>query len=329
MLFKEIAPSELKNAANLLQTAYWAEVKSNFGWKARAFEFNKERVLLLCRELPFFGGLAYAPFGPGQEIAPDFFSKFAAGLARALAKNTFLIQFDLPWEFSRKPELNLNGLKKAAADIQVPTTVVADISKSEDDILAAMKSKTRYNIRLSAKKEVIIRQCGAEELDRWYEMYKITAIRDRISIHSFAYYKAVFSIAEKYDDIQIRLYLAEHEDDLLAGIIVVFYGDRATYLYGASSDKKRNLMPAYGLQWKAILDAKALGCKEYDFFGIPDSGDESDQMNGLYRFKTGFGGEIVYRPGCWDFPVMKLKYSLFCLGMKLRTYYYKSWKKNK
>jgi lipid II:glycine glycyltransferase (peptidoglycan interpeptide bridge formation enzyme) len=107
------------------------------------------------------------------------------------------------------------------------------------------------------------------------------------------------------------LYIAKHEDDFIAAIIVLFRGKDATYLYGASSNNKRNLMAPYALQWKAMQDAKEAGCLNYDLFGIPPNDDPHHPMAGLYLFKTGFGGQIVHRPGSWDYPYKKMLYSLF------------------
>ena len=118
--------------------------------------------------------------------------------------------------------------------------------------------------------------------------------------------------------LKTTLYLAEHEGDVLAGIVTLFRGKEAVYLYGASSDRKRNLMAPYALQLKAMEDAKAYGCSEYDLFGIPPNEDPSHPMAGLYRFKTGFGGRIIHRPGSLDYPCRPLIYHLFRAAETLR-----------
>jgi lipid II:glycine glycyltransferase (peptidoglycan interpeptide bridge formation enzyme) len=118
--------------------------------------------------------------------------------------------------------------------------------------------------------------------------------------------------------LKLCLYIASHDSDNLAAIIVLFYGKDATYLYGASSNNKRNLMAPYALQWKAIQDAKEMGCQYYDLFGIPPNDDPNHPMAGLYRFKTGFGGKIVHRPGSWDYPYKPFIYTLFNIAEALR-----------
>ena len=124
----------------------------------------------------------------------------------------------------------------------------------------------------------------------------------------------------------MRLYIAEHENDALAAVIVLFAKNEAVYLYGASSNVKRNLMPAYLLQWTAVLQAKRAGCLTYDFYGMPPTDDEKHPMHGLYRFKTGFGGKIIHRPGSIDVPLSPL-YVPFALAERLRMFYHKRLKK--
>jgi lipid II:glycine glycyltransferase (peptidoglycan interpeptide bridge formation enzyme) len=163
-------------------------------------------------------------------------------------------------------------------------------------------------------------------------LYRVTARRDRITLHSFDYYRRQFESAACPGAIgpgavELKLLLARHEGDLLAGIIVALHGEAATYLYGASSDLKRNLMPAYGLQWEAIRLARRRGCRTYDLFGIPPSSDPGHPMHGLYRFKTGFGGREVHRPGCWDVPYRPLAYAAYAVAERSRAWYYRRLRK--
>jgi len=216
---------------------------------------------------------------------------------------------------------------KKGVDVQPPDTVILNLLPSEDAILEGMHKKTRYNIRLAEKKGVIVREAPALELTTWYDLYRTTSERDKISIHPLTYYQGLFATAENFPQNPVKLWLAEFEGTVLAGIITIKSGDRVTYLYGASSNESRNLMPAYLLQWKAIQWAKAQGAATYDLFGIPPTGDEGHPMHGLYRFKTGFGGVIHHRLGSWDLVYNPLAYFLFSQSEKLRTWYYKVWKK--
>jgi lipid II:glycine glycyltransferase (peptidoglycan interpeptide bridge formation enzyme) len=315
-----------ESAPSFLQSAMWGEFKSYFGWKSRAFliewsEYAASPLLLLSRRLAPGFSFAYVPWGPNL---PDNFpaadrtsalSELALKLKPLLSRNTTFIRFDPPWAVNDgedAPPLSSN-FKRAAADIQPPDTVIIDLSASENEILAAMKSKWRYNISLAGKKGVNVNSGGAQEIEKFYSLLKETAQRDGIAIHSIDYYKTLFDICGAYSerDLFLRLYTASHEDDTLAAVVVLFMGKTATYLYGASSNIKRNLMAPYALQWKAMQDAKCSGCIYYDLFGIPPDDNPGHPMFGLYQFKTGFGGQIIHRPGSWDFPYKTFVYNLF------------------
>ena len=207
--------------------------------------------------------------------------------------------------------------------------MVLDLSRGYEDLPGGMHKKTRYNIGLAAKKGVRVEIAPAVRLEQWYSLYRITAQRDKIGIHPYAYYESLFSLLSHSNDARVELFLAYSGEELLAGIIVLFYGKQATYLYGASSNEKRNLMPAYALQSAAFKEAVSRGCTSYDMFGIPPSDDPHHPMAGLYRFKTGFGGEIRHRPGAWDYPYSSLIYGLYRLVESLRRFYYKKWKKRR
>jgi lipid II:glycine glycyltransferase (peptidoglycan interpeptide bridge formation enzyme) len=331
-----------ESADSFLQSPLWGLFKSRFGWQARAFlidwaGFTERPLLVLCRSLAPGLSCAYIPWGP--ELPPDFpiadspaaLKELARTLKRFLPRNTVFIRFDPPWfvDDSRDAQtanaVPASGVApeppfiRASADIQPPDTVLIDLSASEEEIRAAMKPKWRYNIGLAEKRGVLVTEAGAQGLDVFYRLLEETARRDGIAIHSSAYYRALFELCETGDyRTQLRLYLARHESDALAAIAVLIRGTQATYLYGASSNIKRNLMAPYALQWQAMRDAKARGCLVYDLFGIPPSGADDHPMTGLYRFKTGFGGAIIHRPGSWDYPCMPLMYRLFSSAEKIR-----------
>lgn len=184
-------------------------------------------------------------------------------------------------------------------------------------------------------------------LDVFYSLYEETAKRDGIAIHGKAYYRSLFELCAGADSAvkpprypaagsdagsrnlhasnaaDVRMYVAKHGDDILAAIITVFCAGKAVYLYGASSGMKRALMPAYALQWKAIRDAKSASCGSYDFYGIPPTDDERHPMHGLYRFKTGFGGEIVHRVGSLDAPYKTVLYRVYRIAETARLLWFK------
>lgn len=289
---------------------------------------ERRPIMALCRRLGPGLSFAYIPWGP--ELPADFpasdkpaaLEELACSLKRLLPRDTVFMRFDPPWFFEDANYDQTTGgslypgrpFTRAAADIQPPDTALIDLSVSAGEILAAMKAKWRYNIGLAEKRGVIITEAGEQGLDIFYKLLQETARRDGIAIHSPDYYRALFELcntANKNIRQQLHLYIAGHESDSLAAIVVLFRGTQATYLYGASSNIKRNLMAAYALQWKAMQDAKSFGCLLYDMFGIPPAEDPSHPMAGLYRFKTGFGGRIIHRPGSWDYPCKPVLYRLF------------------
>jgi lipid II:glycine glycyltransferase (peptidoglycan interpeptide bridge formation enzyme) len=336
---------ESLNANPLLQTGFWGYHKNRFGWQAHGFACGGPRfsLLVLCREiLPGFG-LAYVPHGPAIAEPPlpaHFLARLGKDLAQLLPPSTMLIRYDLPWTRSGdapRQKQEFPGLKKGP-DVQPASTVVIDLAGDEQKLLAAMKAKTRYNIRLSDKKGVRVSEGGEEDLAAWYDLYRETARRDRISVHSFDYYRTLFQAASGSwaagggagrdapgdgAGPRLKLLLARAGDELLAGIIVAFHRATATYLYGASSNRGRNLMPNYALQWRALQLAREAGCLSYDLFGIPPRPDPGHPMHGLYRFKTGFGGRIVHRYGCYDLPLRPLAGGFYRWAESIRNFYYR------
>ena len=296
--------------------------------------------------------------GVRQEDAASyaqFLAEFSESLKGFLPKYTLCIRFDSSLDFYSisSRDFFVAELKQAAAseklaivktktDIQPPDTTLIDLTKSEDELLSAMRSKWRYNIRLAQKKGVVVRAYRARTdkadvrsldsdasraLDIFYELYKTTANRDGIAIHAKKYYEDLFALSASHKDAPlITVYIASHEGENLASIITLFSKSEAVYLYGASSNAKRNLMPAYLLQWTAICDAKSYGSAVYDFYGMPPSDDKNHPMYGLYLFKTGFGGRIVHRPGSLDFPLSPL-YAPYAFAESARAFYHKRIKK--
>ncbi|MDR1306975.1 MAG: peptidoglycan bridge formation glycyltransferase FemA/FemB family protein [Treponema sp.] len=320
-------------------------------------------LLVLHRRLGPALSFAYVPWGPelpaGYDAAARNVSaaRLAAVLRGLLPRDTAFIRFDFPWYCETTPALAPEPVppvssagraaagecsppekpfRRAAANVQPPDSVLVNLAPGEPAILGAMKPKWRYNVGLAEKKGVQVRIAGSsspvrQELETFYGMYRETAARDGIAIHGIGYYAALFEEAAKYVlppgcRPDTRLYIASHEGEDIAGIITLFRGREAVYLYGASANRKRNLMAPYALQWRAMRDAKTAGCVYYDLFGIPPEDPDINPhhpMAGLYRFKTGFigggeGGVIIHRPGSWDYPCRPLAWALYSAAEKAR-----------
>ena len=361
------------NNGSFLQTPFWCNFKSRHGWTYRRFLLElaykggeeaqtlTEEVAVLNRS--FAGGrfsIAYIPLFPklpfdvndvsSQNQTIEFANllhDIAFALKPELPKNTIAIRFDPDVDFEDFYEMaafnkgmkivsfaDKLGLKKNHVDIQPPDTTLVDLTATEEEILARMHSKWRYNIRLAEKKGVVVkRYLGnslnlSQKIDRFYELTKETNARDGNSSHAKEYYldliKASASELESGADVPvISLYIAEHEGEEIAAIMTLFSRDEAIYLYGASSNHKRNLMPNHLLQWTAMKDAKAYGSPYYDMYGMPPDGEnENHPMHGLYMFKANFGGRIIHRIGSWDIPLKNI-YNLYSTAEKLRAFWYK------
>ncbi|MDR1074417.1 MAG: peptidoglycan bridge formation glycyltransferase FemA/FemB family protein [Treponema sp.] len=333
-----VVPVELSlcnTAKSFLQSGFWGSFKARFGWNARGFlvdwgELGQTPLMVIRRRLFPGCSFAYIPWGP--ELPENFpagdgernraLVDLAVTLRHLLPEDTAFVRFDLPWLSTSAPLAIHKPLRRAGADIQPPDTVFIDLTADEDAILAGMKSKARYNIKLASKKGVVVKRVDEEGIPAFYSLLKTTAKRDGIAIHGVTYYETLFSHYKNYLDasgcpdtrpgsLELGLYLAEHEGDLLAGIVALFRGKDAVYLYGASADCKRNLMAPYLLQWTAMSYAKSRGCAVYDLFGIPPDEDPKRSMAGLYRFKTSFGGAVGHRPGSWDYAYKPVLRTLF------------------
>jgi hypothetical protein len=342
-------PAPGEQPESLLHTGFWGTFKSYFSWVPVRYRYSislEDEVkngsfLTLSRRLSAGVSLTYIPPGFAENIPlsriGDFLRMLGEGLKSHLPKSTVFLRLDVPWMIGDSESIlaltrqaESAGYRKAPGDVQPPDTVMLDVTPDEEQILADMKKKTRYNIRLAGKKGVELDVAGAELLREWYTLYEETARRDRIVLHSCRYYQTLFELAGR-DDIpdapKLHLITARHEGELLAGNIAAFSGNTATYLYGASSGNKRNLMPAYALQWETIRKAREYGCGKYDLFGIPPADDPDHPMHGLYRFKTGFGGQILHRAGAWDYVIRRGMYQAYRGAESARTWYYKRFRK--
>lgn len=344
---------------HFLQRDFWADFKCAHGWKKLKVRGTAEAenskydfsVNILVRTVGKFFSIAYipmgleltpeSPFSRDNDLYADLLSEFSVKAKALLPADTFCLRMDPPVEFDELAQKctcsenwkKKNGriLKKSLNDIQPPDTVLLDLEKTEEELLSAMKPKWRYNIKLAEKKGVTVSACGAEKIEDFYHVFEETAKRDGIAIHAKSYYKDLLergnSAETEKSGVKTTLYLAAHENDVLAGIITLFTDTEAVYLFGASSNNKRNLMPAYFLQWRAICDAKAFGAKTYDFYGCPPDDNENHPMHGLFRFKTGFGGRLVHRIGSFDAVYKPCVYGLYIFAEKARAFYHKKLKK--
>ena len=170
------------------------------------------------------------------------------------------------------------------------------MAATEDELMASFHQKWRYNIRLAVKKGVEVRVCGKEMVPDFARIMLTTGVRDGFVTRPPEYF------ANMLDNLgeHARLYMAFHEGQPIAGTLAIHYGDKVWYLYGASSNEHRNLMPNYLLQWSMIQWAVETGCSVYDFRGVSGDISEDNPLYGLYKFKKGFGGDFTEFVGEYD-----------------------------
>jgi peptidoglycan pentaglycine glycine transferase (the first glycine) len=305
---------------HVLQSYEWGAFKNRHGWiPFRLLFMGAEQALggasVLLRRLPGFPwGVMYVPKGPALDYDDKELVDSVLGALERLARQRramfIKIDPDVPTDRSEVRKALLDrGWRASQEQVQFRNTFLIDLRQPEDDLLMAMKSKTRYNTRLAKRRSVKVRLGGVEDLSLFHRMYTATSVRDDFVIRPYSYYTDVWESFVRGGLAQ--LFLAHYEGETLAGLILFHFGDRAWYMYGASTNEHRNLMPNHLLQWEAMKWAKAHGYTFYDMWGAPDVLDDSDPMWGVYRFKAGFGGDLRSHLGAYDFPASRPLYRLY------------------
>lgn len=317
-------------------------------------------LLVLSRRLPLVGGrLLYIPHGPTIPVGTGATSGTTtaadnAMLLRALVRPIIaatcpsvkprIVRWDPPFAGELPREQEAQGadghsdmprgsggdarqrrprLSLVRHSVQPRHTIVVDLRRPERELLERMKAKTRYNIRLSERREVVVREAQATDLAHWYALYRDTCVRNRIGRRSLGYFRALLSLGQRtISDARVELLLAYHQRTLLGGVIVAHYSGTATYLFGASANIMRNLMSNYLLQWVAMQRAKEAGCIAYDLFGVSPTG-RGHYLSGLYRFKSGFGGAFIQRWGSIDYIAAPLAGRLYRLCERAYFFYHR------
>jgi peptidoglycan pentaglycine glycine transferase (the first glycine) len=332
---------ERRTDGHVLQTSVWAAFKSRFGWSAgRVAVLDGDQVVagasVLFRRLPLdLVTLAYIPKGPlvNWDDAP-LVSELFGGLDKlCYIRRAFALKIEPDLEANANHEITplstLHSLR-STRPVQPRRTILLDLTKTEDELLAAMHQKTRYNIRLAARKGVVVRKGTVNDLPAFYALTQVTGARDGFGVHSAEYYRAAFELFVPRG--RARLLVAEvHEAGIepepTAAIMVFAFGGKAWYMYGASGDAHRERMPNHALQWEAIRWSKSKGCATYDFWGVPDIDEavleaqylnRSDGLWGVYRFKRGFGGRLVRYAGAFDRVYNPLLYRAFQFALRQR-----------
>jgi len=289
------------NAADggLLQSWAWGDFQKSLDNRVfRLGVINEEgqlqaSVMIVKYELPLEYNYIYCPRGPviNNLKVQDLNSLFAEIKKIAKEEKSFLLRVDPPWVLGNENRLTDVGFRKGESEIQPKCSFIIDITKSEEDLLKAMKQKTRYNIGLAQRKGVKIRiSSEMSDIEAFWQLVKQTSERDGFHPHPKEHYKKMFEVFAK--DETIKLFIAEYDGKVVAANMVSFFGKVCTYLHGASSNLYREVMAPYLLQWNTILEAKNQEFEYYDFGGVNGETFLNEKWKGITRFKLGFDSNI-------------------------------------
>ena len=334
---------------HFLQTSSWGMVKKTTGWEPRLLLLEEDGqpaggIMLLKRNIPLPGlhrCIYYAPRGPVIDVHDEKKCRMLFEAVKRTAKKDGAIFLKIDPDIPVQDEKFRTILKNCGfhhndtgmdfEGVQPGFVFRMDITPDEDTLLASMHSKTRYNIRLAQRKGVQVRLAETrEDLKTFYKVLTETAERDQFLIRGYSYFESIWEHMGK--DGYAKIFLVESpEGETIAGSLLMIIGDKSWYLYGASSNAHRNLMPNYLMQWSMIQWSREHHCTMYDFRGVSgDITDESNPLYGLYRFKKGFGGELTEFIGDWDCIYSPFFYKLWTQAMpKYRALLHKRAEKKK
>ena len=311
---------ELVNATgrpHLLQSLAWAEVKSATNWDARRFVLSDDQGVrqgvaqVLVRRLPLGVTIAYAPRGP--LVDPPLLPDAIVALRRALATErcaSLLCDPEAPPDDGLRAGLERFGIRRSPVYVQPRRTLLMDLTKDPETLLAAMKKKTRQYIHKAERGAVVTEE--TKDLDRFLAVLRLVGARDNFALHSREYFATL--TAALGDRAHILMARVGHED--AGAMLLARMADRAWELYGGWSGAHAEARPFYLLKWRSMLRMRALGAVRYDMWGLAEGSD--DPLAGVENFKLGFGGEIAEWIGALETPVRPMLYPLWQLAARRR-----------
>jgi lipid II:glycine glycyltransferase (peptidoglycan interpeptide bridge formation enzyme) len=294
------------------QTALWAQVKDALGWHAARVVAERDGQIIggaqiLYRRLPRLGPVGYVSRGP--VLATD-----DPGLGEAVLREVERVARDLRIRYltvqppgvgeSVPGYLAARGYMPSSTEVAPRATVIVDVTPELDRILAAMAAKTRYNVRLSGRKSVTVREGGFEDLHTYHRLLRATAARRGFTAQPKDYFETMWRVLAPRG--HIRLAFAEHDGEVLSGQIAVAFGDTVVNKLSVWSGQAGNRRPNEALQWSTITWAHAHGFRHYDLEGLKLQAAQSlargerlpaTAEQSVTSFKLGFGGEVVLMPG--------------------------------
>jgi len=284
-----------------LQSWEWGEFQRAAGEKVRRKVYRDDGEIVgvgqwLDRNISLFGSYGFCPKGPIGAWQPRS------------DEHTFLR--------IEPADSDLASYGRKTIDLNPAHTLITDLSSSEEELLAAMHHKTRYNIRLASKRGVHIHVLS-KKFDQAWELFEQTAARGKFRLHARSYYQNMLEELST-DTCRAFLAVATYEHKVLAANIMIDFAGTRTYLHGASGNVHRKLMAPYLLHWELMRDAKAHGLTSYDWWGVAPKGAKNHSWAGISRFKRGFGGEEVSVPGTFDLIQSPVRYHMYKTARMIR-----------
>ena len=302
-----------------LQSSGWAKFQENFGRQVFRLTVKEDEeilgeIMLIKHQVLKFFNYFYAPRGPvlSKNLSTERLNEVFKILLKeikllARKEKVFLLRLDPAWKNS---DLLVSNNFKFIGSVQPKSTLILDLSLSEEELLKQMKPKTRYNIKVAQKHgvEISLVENSDQMFEEFYQLLIKTAKRDEISIHSKDYYHKMLKIPA------CQLAVARYQGKVIAGNLMVFFGDWAIYLHGASDYQFRDKMAPYLLQWEMISYAKKNNFKFYDFWGA-----DEQKWPGVTRFKSGFAPKRIFTlyVGAYDYYYSKLLYQVYGIIKKI------------
>ncbi len=313
----------LSESGSFTQSENWSNVKCEWGSERIVIKNESGNIIgtmqILIKNVPFMNTtFMYAPRGPVCDYHDFAVLKKIMDKAKLLAKkyNAYMLKIDPMLDYTDIEAINnlknlgfiYNNDTPEDNTIQCQRNYILDIkNKSEDEVFSSFHSKWRYNIRLAERKEVFCGYYKKEKLNDFCMLMQETGKRDGFAIRSKEYFERFFDAFGE----NARLYMCYSPNgEAISGALSVRYGNRVSYIYGASSNEQRNLMPNYLMQWNMIKWAIESQCDIYDFMGIPHYDEENHPNYGVYRFKRGFNGRVVRYAGEFDYIFSHTKHTV-------------------
>jgi len=318
----------LEKQGSFLQSWAWGEFQQSVGRKVSRLSGNGWQAQFIRFKLPGASKFYWhCPRGPimGNFQIEELIARFKSEIKES---GDIFFRLGPEWEMGRgyQEKLEKEGFSRLTYDIEPSQTLILDITKAEEELLAQMHEKWRYNIRLAERKGVKIKIVSYDDdnFKKYFEeFYRLvdqgTSERKKIKHHPKEYYRKQLAINDP--QLKFLLAFAEYEGKIIAANIMVIFNKRGIYLHGATDNGFRSIMAPHLLQWEQIKYAKQRGCTAYDFWGIVNEhtlDKRGSSWEGFTRFKHGFGGQEVNYVGYFDYPLSGFWYFLYRLVQKFR-----------